>query len=78
MTRYVCRTLGIAIEELNRGVVDGDQLLLVWRDANSFSRASVESQALALGLDVLVVVAPGYQQEVTKALGQVVKGLLVF
>jgi hypothetical protein len=33
-------------------------LVLAWRDANLFSRASVESRAVAMGLDVLVIVAP--------------------
>ena len=61
--RFVCRTLGIAIEELDR-VVDGDQLLLTWPGANAFSKASVESRAVSLGLDVVVVVAPEYRQEV--------------
>ena len=61
MTRYVCRTLGIALDEL-REVVDGDTLELAWPGANAFSKASVESRALALGLDVVVEVAP--RQEV--------------
>jgi hypothetical protein len=49
--------LGIAIDHLQQAA-DGDTLVLAWRDANAFSRASVESRALALGLDVVVVVAP--------------------
>jgi len=58
VTRYTCRTLEIALEQLQQAD-DGDTLLLVWRDAtNAFSRAIVESRALALGLDVVVVVAP--------------------
>jgi len=57
VTRFVCRTLGIALDELAQAE-DGDTLVLAWRDANAFSRASVESQALARGLDVVVVVAP--------------------
>jgi hypothetical protein len=49
--------LGIALDELAQ-VQDGDTLVLAWRDANLFSRASVESRAVAMGLDVLVIVAP--------------------
>ena len=64
MTTYVCRTLGIALDEL-REVVDGDTLELAWPGANGFSRASVESRAVSLGLDVVIVVAPEYRQEVT-------------
>lgn len=57
MTRYVCRSLGIALDELAQAQ-DGDTLVLAWRDANVFSRTAVESQAIGKGLDVLVVVAP--------------------
>jgi len=57
MTIYVCRTLGIALDELAQAQ-DGDTLRLTWQDANAFSRASVESQAIGMGLDVMVVVAP--------------------
>jgi len=57
MTTYICRTLGIALDELAQAV-DGDVLRLVWPGANGFSKAGVESRALALGLDVIVEVAP--------------------
>ena len=57
MTTYICRTHGIALDELAQAV-DGDVLRLVWPGANGFSKASVESRALALGLDVIVEVAP--------------------
>lgn len=43
---------------------DGDTLRLVWPDANGFNRLAVESRAVALGLDVVVVVAP-VRKEVT-------------
>jgi hypothetical protein len=49
--------LGIALDHLAQAA-DGDTLLLTWSGANAFSRASVESRALSLGLDVIVVVAP--------------------
>lgn len=57
MTRFVCRTLGIAMDEVAQAQ-DGDTLVLAWRDANVFSKASVESRAAAMGLDVVVEVAP--------------------
>lgn len=57
MTRYTCRTLGIALDELAQAV-DGDTLVLAWPGANGFSKASVESRAVALGLDVVIKVAP--------------------
>lgn len=38
---------------------DGDTLRLVWPDANGFNKMAVESRAVALGLDVVVEVAPG-------------------
>jgi hypothetical protein len=64
VTRYVCRTLGIALDELSQAV-DGDTLVLAWPGANGFSKASVESRALGLGLDVVVMVQPAVWQEVT-------------
>lgn len=57
MTTYVCRSLGIARDTLAQAQ-DGDTIRLVWRDATAFSRAAVESNAVAMGLDVIVVVAP--------------------
>lgn len=57
MTTYTCRTLGIALDELAQAQ-DGDVIRLVWPGANGFSKASVESRALGLGLDVVVEVAP--------------------
>lgn len=57
MTRYVCRTLGIALDELAQAN-DGDTVVLAWPGANGFSRASVESRAIGLGVDVVVEVAP--------------------
>ena len=64
MTRYVCRTLGIALDELAQAS-DGDTVVLAWPGANGFSRASVESRAIGLGLDVVVEVQPAVWQEVT-------------
>lgn len=64
MTTYICRTLGIAMDELDQAV-DGDTLVLAWSGANGFSRSSVESRALALGLDVVIETAPAIWQEVT-------------
>lgn len=63
MTTYTCRTLGIALDELAQAV-DGDVLRLVWPGANGFSKASIESRALALGLDVIVEVAPQEDERV--------------
>ena len=57
MTTYTCRTLGIALDHLAQAT-DGDTIRLVWPGANGFSKATVESRALALGLDVIVEVAP--------------------
>jgi len=57
MARYVCRTLGIALDELAQAT-DGDTLVLAWPGANGFSKASVESRAIGLGLDVVIEVAP--------------------
>lgn len=57
MTRYTCRTLGIALETVAQAV-DGDTVALVWPGANGFSRAAVESRAIGLGLDVVIEVAP--------------------
>jgi hypothetical protein len=57
MTRYTCRTLGIALDTLAQAQ-DGDTIRLVWPGANGFSKASVESRLVALGLDVVVEVAP--------------------
>lgn len=57
MTRYTCRTLGIALDTLGQAQ-DGDTIRLVWPDVNGLSKASVESRAAAMGLDVVVEVAP--------------------
>lgn len=38
---------------------DGDTIRLVWPDVTGFNRLAVESRAVALGLDVVVVAAPG-------------------
>lgn len=59
MTTFACRTLEIARGTLAQAR-DGDTIQLVWRDANAFSRAAVESQVVAMGIDVFVVVAPAY------------------
>ena len=63
MTRYVCRTLGIAQETLAQAS-DGDTVVLAWPGANGFSRASVESRAIGLGVDVVIEVQPAVWQEV--------------
>lgn len=65
MATYIRRTLGIALDELAQAV-DGDVIRLVWPGANGFSRVSVESRALALGLDVIVEVAPQEALDVGK------------
>lgn len=57
MTTYTCKTLGIALDHVVQAQ-DGDTIRLVWPGANGFSKATVESRALALGLDVIVEVAP--------------------
>lgn len=62
MTTYICRTLGIALDELGQAE-DGDTLMLAWQGANGFSRASVESRALALGLNVVIEIKPAVWQE---------------
>ena len=56
MTRYVCRTLAIAQEQLTQAS-DGDTIVLTWPGANRFHCAAVESRALALGLGLLVHVS---------------------
>jgi hypothetical protein len=57
--------LGIAQETLAQAV-DGDTVALVWPGANGFSKASVESRAVALGLDVVIEVAPVAAEEVER------------
>lgn len=64
MTKFVCRTFGIALDFLPQAA-DGDTLVLAWPGANGFSRASVESRALGLGLDVVIEIQPAVWQEVT-------------
>lgn len=56
MTRYVCRTLAIAQEQLAQAN-DGDTIVLTWPGANRYHCAAVESRALALGLDLIVHVS---------------------
>lgn len=54
MTTYICRTMGIASDELSQAE-DGDTIRLAWSGAQS-SKAIVESWALRLGLDVVIEV----------------------
>lgn len=65
MTTYACRTLGIALDHVKQAQ-DGDTIRLVWPGANGFSKASVESRAVALGLDVVIEVRPERAAEITR------------
>lgn len=42
---------------------DGDTIELAWPGATQFSKAAVESRAIGLGLDVVVMLAPERQKE---------------
>lgn len=57
MTTYTCRTYGIALDTVAQAD-DGDTIQLAWPGANGFSKAAIESRALALGLNIIVEIPP--------------------
>lgn len=62
---FTARTVDDALEVLRAEAHDGDTVRLVWPSAGMYSKAAVESTAMALGLDVVVVVGPPSTNEVT-------------
>lgn len=54
---WSCRTLRGALEAAS-AAQDGDVIQLAWPGANGFNRSAVESRLVALGVDVVVELAP--------------------
>lgn len=62
---YTAGSVDRALEMLRTEVQDGDTIRLAWPSAGLYSKLAVESTAMGLGLDVVVVVPDRAPDRVT-------------